>query len=107
MASTPERKVKDKVIAQLVALKAYYFYPVTGGYGSSGVPDIVGCVDGIFFGIECKAGKNKPTTLQMSNLRRIRETGGVALIINEANVDKTAAFILNKISNLENPNATD
>jgi hypothetical protein len=39
--ATPEAKVKAKAVAQLKALGAYYFYPVTGGYGSSGVPDIV------------------------------------------------------------------
>ena len=33
---TPEAKVKKKVIAQLKLMGAYYFYPVTGGYGRSG-----------------------------------------------------------------------
>ena len=57
MAMTPEAKVKKKVVEQLKALNAYYFFPATGGYGKSGVPDIVGCYKGKFFGIECKAGK--------------------------------------------------
>jgi len=43
MAMTPEAKVKKQVTRQLDAMGAYYFYPVTGGYGKSGVPDIVGC----------------------------------------------------------------
>ena len=51
MAMTPEAKVKKKVVAQLKALNAYYFFPATGGYGKSGVPDVVGCYDGNFFGI--------------------------------------------------------
>jgi Holliday junction resolvase len=59
VAQTPEAKVKAKVVAQLKTLGAYYFYPVTGGYGGSGVPDIVGCLRGTFFAIECKAG-NRP-----------------------------------------------
>ena len=46
---TPEKKVKNKV-AILKEHKAYYFYPMTGGYGM--VFDIVGCYRGIFFGIE-------------------------------------------------------
>ena len=86
MAQTPEVKVKNKVVAQLKALGAYYFYPVTGGWGGSGVPDIVGCYKGLFFGIECKAGKNKPTKLQDLNLRQIDTAGGLALVVNEANV---------------------
>ena len=87
MASTPEKKVKDKVVAQLKELGAYYFYPVTGGYGKSGVPDIVGCYRGRFFGIECKAGKNKPTKLQELNLIQIKTAGGIALVVNEDNVN--------------------
>ena len=88
MADTPEVKVKRKVVATLKELKAYYFYPVTGGYGGSGVPDIVGCYKGRFFGIECKAGDNKPTALQYKNLRAIQDCGGIALIVDENNVDQ-------------------
>ena len=87
MAMTPEAKVKKKLVAVLKELGAYYFYPVTGGYGQSGVPDIVGCYQGSFFGIECKAGKNKPTALQEKNLRDIAKSGGIALVINEDNID--------------------
>ena len=86
MPATPEAKVKAKVVAILKELKAYYFYPVTSGYGTSGVPDIVGCIDGKFFGIECKAGKNKTTRLQDQHLKRIADADGIALIINETNI---------------------
>ena len=83
---TPEAKVKRVITNQLKALGAYYFYPATGGYGRSGVPDIVGCYKGRFFGIECKGGKNKPTALQQKNLDDIASTEGIALLINEANM---------------------
>ena len=86
MAMTPEAKVKKVVVAQLKQLGAYYFYPVTGGYGQSGVPDVVGCYHGVFFGIECKAGKNKPTPLQDRNLKQIRDAGGLDLVVNEGNM---------------------
>jgi Holliday junction resolvase len=78
MADTPEKKVKRGVTDLLKRYGAYYFYPVTGGYGMSGVPDIVACYNGCFFGIECKAGKNKPTELQQQNLERIKDNGGYA-----------------------------
>lgn len=83
---TPEAKVKKVVVAQLKQLGAYYFYPVTSGYGRSGVPDVVGCYHGVFFGIECKAGKNKPTPLQDRNLKQIRDAGGLDLVVNEGNM---------------------
>ena len=91
---TPEAKVKKVVVAQLKQLGAYYFYPVTGGYGQSGVPDVVGCYEGLFVGIECKAGKNKPTPVQDSNLRQIRDAGGIDLVVNEDNMNAVARLIL-------------
>ena len=93
MAATPESKVKKKVTDQLKQMGAYYFYAFTGGYGKSGVPDIIGCYRGYFFGVECKAGKNKPTPLQEKNLREIREAGGVAFVINEDNIDDVVTWM--------------
>jgi hypothetical protein len=84
---TPEAKVKKKVTSILKELGAYYFYPVTGGYGRSGVPDIVCCLAGNFIGIECKANGNKATALQHKNLEDIQEAGGYAFIVNEDNID--------------------
>jgi Holliday junction resolvase len=85
--TTPEKKVKDKVVKILKELGAYYFYPVTGGFGRSGIPDIVCCLQGNFIGIECKAGNNEPTALQYKNLEEIQDAGGYAFIVNEDNID--------------------
>jgi len=90
---TPEKKVKAKVVAILKEFGAYYFYPVTGGYGASGVPDIVGCYHGHFFGIECKAGKGKTTALQEKNLNNIMTAGGTALVVNEDNIEDVRYFL--------------
>jgi Holliday junction resolvase len=82
MALTPEKKVKNVVRDQLRQIGAYFFMPATGGYGKSGVPDIVGCYEGRFFGIECKAGKGKLTALQQKNLNEIYACKGIALVVN-------------------------
>ena len=58
MAQTPEKRVKTKVEAVLKNEGAYYFFPATHGYGRSGVPDIIACVNGCFLASECKAGGN-------------------------------------------------
>ena len=90
---TPEKKVKQKVAKQLKEMGAYFFYPATGGYGRSGVPDIVGCYDGKFFGIECKAGKNKLTALQERELVLITRAAGVAVVVNEENVGEIRELV--------------
>lgn len=89
MADTPEKKVKRKIVEVLKEHDAYYFYPVTGGFGASGVPDIIACVNGHFVGIEAKADlkKNKPTALQMKNLHQIQKVGGTALVIDANNIN--------------------
>lgn len=87
MARTPEAAVKAKIVSILKEEGAYYFFPATHGYGRSGVPDIVACARGQFVAIECKAGTNKPTALQVREIERIRRAGGVAAVANEENVD--------------------
>ena len=85
MAKTPEGKVKAKVVDVLKSEGVYYFFPATHGYGRSGVPDIVCCVNGLFLAIECKAGTNKPTALQVREIELIRRNGGYAVVANEEN----------------------
>ena len=85
---TPEAKVKKKVREVLQALGAYYVMPMTGGYGNSGAPDFVVCFESQFIGIECKAGKGKTTALQEKNLAQIRSAGGLAIVINEENINE-------------------
>lgn len=86
MATTPEKKVKDKVVKILKQHGVYYFYAATHGFGRSGVPDLVCCHNGHFLAIECKAGKGKTTALQDIELAAIQAAGGTAMVINENNI---------------------
>jgi Holliday junction resolvase len=96
---TPESKVKAAVVEILKSRGAYYFFPVTGGFGRSGIPDIVACYRGWFIGIECKAGNNKTTALQDFELKKIMDAGGVSLIINEDDIHDTDK-LLNSIDTI-------
>lgn len=84
---TPEKKVKMKVVEILKGFGVYYFYASTGGYGASGVPDIICCYKSRFIGIECKAGKGKTTALQEKNIAQIIAQGGLAIVVNEDNIE--------------------
>lgn len=84
---TPEAAVKKKIKDILKELQCYSFSPIGGAYSSRGVPDIIGCLHGIFFGIEAKAGKGKTTALQDRELQRIRDAGGIGMVVNEENID--------------------
>jgi Holliday junction resolvase len=93
MAQTPERKVKDKVTAILRESGVYYFFPPSNGFGRAGIPDIIACHKGKFLAFECKAGSNKPTALQLRELDNIRKAGGVAMVINETNIETVRTIV--------------
>ena len=91
---TPEAKVKAKVKKILVELGAYYTMPMGTGFSSSGAPDFIICIAGLFYGIECKANGGKPTALQLKHFDDIRKAGGIALVIDESNVDSLRKELL-------------
>lgn len=94
---TPEAKVKKQGKAILDRMGVYHFPPFSGGYGRSGVPDVVGCYRGRFISVEYKANGGKPTALQLKNMEDIRKCGGVALLINEDNVQQLEELINHEI----------
>jgi hypothetical protein len=87
MAATPESLVKAKAHAALKAAGAYAVNYIGGQYAANGTPDILACLNGRFIAIEVKAGKNKPTALQIRALQSIHDAGGLALVINDTNLD--------------------
>jgi len=89
----PEAKVKKQVKKILDDIGAYHFSPMSGGFGRSGVPDIIACYKGMFIGIECKAGKNEPTLLQKHNIKEIQRNQGLAIVVNEDNIEALLTLV--------------
>lgn len=50
-------------------------------YTKSGIPDLLVCCEGWFLGIEIKAPKGKPSELQLYNLKKIDEAGGLGILL--------------------------
>ena len=73
---TPEGKVKETVKALLKQYGAWYFLPVSNGFGVHGIPDFVGCYKGRFFGIETKTKGKKATPLQLIQKGKIEDAYG-------------------------------
>ena len=84
---TPEGKTKTKIKAMLKKYNVYYAMPMGTGFGNSGVPDFLCCMNGFFLGIEAKAGKGKTTALQNKNLDSIVTAGGMAIVVNEDSME--------------------
>lgn len=80
---TPEGKVKLAIKRKLTAWKKdgiaiWWFWPQSGIYGKSGVPDLILCVEGQFLAFEVKAHGNTPTEKQAVTLDDIGSAGGEA-----------------------------
>lgn len=77
---SPEGFEKDDIKKFLKSLgpECWFFMPAMNGYGGSGVPDIVGCYRGSFFGIEVKREGKAPTPIQKRRMQDAREAGGHA-----------------------------
>ena len=99
MARTPEALVKAKIAKTLQELECWYFMPPANGYGRAGIPDFIGCMNGLLIAIEAKAGKNKPTALQLREIDRIKAAGGYAIVVNEENVDDLKTLLLKQMRN--------
>lgn len=81
MAQTPEGKVKRKVSDLLKSVPGvWYTMPVPSGYGESTL-DYLGCYNGLFFAIETKAPKKKPTSRQQNTIDDIQRGGGKVFVI--------------------------
>ena len=52
-----------------------------GMYGTAGIPDIIACIDGKFYGLEVKTDIGKTTRLQDSIIRKIKKAGGTAVVV--------------------------
>lgn len=96
MARTPEGAVKDAVRKILNSMDIYHFMPPGVGFGRAGIPDIIGCMNGMFIAIECKAGRGKTTALQERELQWIGDAGGFTFVAREDNLDELTQLLQEK-----------
>ena len=77
-----EKRFEEKVKRWLTKRGAWWIkYAPTGLGCRAGVPDVLACVDGRFYGIELKASDGRPSELQKRAVRRIREAGGIGVVL--------------------------
>jgi Holliday junction resolvase len=75
-----EQQIQKKIITFLEQEGCYVVKVISAA--KAGVPDIIGCYEGIFFGIEVKTPqtKNNVSKLQEYNLDKIRLADGHSLV---------------------------
>ena len=76
----PETKLKNKVIKCLQSLGSEVWFYKTNDRFRSGILDFILCINGKFYSLELKVGKNKPTRLQEHTILKITSSGGIAQV---------------------------
>jgi Holliday junction resolvase len=76
-----EKQFENKIKDYLRSRGAWVFKVAGGGFQRSGIPDLLCCLNGKFLAIEVKAERGKPSDLQLWNIEKIRQSGGVACVL--------------------------
>ena len=87
-----ESDIVKAIMKYLKAVPRCFAWKEHGGmYGTAGIPDIIACINGRFFGFEVKTESGKPTKLQEATIRKILAAGGTAVVVRS--VDEVQAVI--------------
>ena len=72
----------EREVKQFLMLNHCWFLKTWGNsIQRSGVPDLLVCCNGYFLGVELKAESGKPSELQKWNIEKIRESGGIGIVL--------------------------
>ena len=73
-----ERSIQSGIIK---ALRGRGGYVVNQTAAEAGVPDLLVCYEGRFYGLEVKQPKRYPTPLQRHHLELIEQSGGISAVV--------------------------
>ena len=52
-----------------------------GGYQKAGIPDLICCINSIYFEVELKSSTGRPTELQKYNIKLTNAANGIGIIL--------------------------
>lgn len=85
-----ESSIVKAILKYLNILPECFAWKEHGGmYGTAGIPDIIACIGGKFYGFEVKTERGKPTALQEATMRKIQVAGGIAAVVRSVDDVKT------------------
>ncbi len=91
MEHMKEADIVKAIMRYLKTVPGCFCWKEHGGmYGTAGIPDIIACIDGHFYGFEVKTENGRPTKLQEATIRKILAAGGTALVVRSADEVRTA-----------------
>lgn len=88
-----EADVKAEVKKLLNKHQWFWWMPPANGFGKAGVSDFNAIRDGVFLAVETKFAGNRPTAMQVAFMNSITKSGGIALVVNEKNIEIFAKWL--------------
>lgn len=92
-----EAALRSKIVKALSTYSGWWIVTHGDQFGTGGIPDIIGCVQGRFVGLEVKLpGKEHTLTPRQSHrLGQINKAGGKAAMV--TSVDQAMDFVFGSI----------
>ena len=94
--TNPEQRVKNKLMRALDKIPNTYYFTVSEP-SRRGLPDMVACIKGRFFGIEFKATPpphyGSRVKLQKENMNRINKADGIGVFVHPQNLDHFISLV--------------
>jgi len=85
-----EKDITNAIMRYLKTIPGCFAWKEHGGmYGTSGLPDIICCIDGQFVVLEVKTPDGKVTKLQEVTLAKIQAAGGMGVVVRSVDEVKT------------------
>ena len=85
-----ENDIVKAILKYLKTVPHCFCWKEHGGmYGTAGIPDIIACIDGRFYGFEVKTESGKTTALQDATIRKILAWGGNAYVVRSVDEVRT------------------
>ena len=85
-----EKDITNAIMRYLKTVPGCFAWKEHGGmYGTSGLPDIICCLNGKFVGLEVKTPDGKVTKLQEVTLAKIQAAGGMGVVVRSVDEVKT------------------
>lgn len=77
MSTQPESRLQRRIKKALLKAVGGWWVKIHGGpFQQAGIPDLIGCVEGLFFALEVKTPTGDTSEIQRFTLKAIRKEGG-------------------------------
>ncbi len=101
MTAKPETRLQRRIRRALEKEVGGWWAKIyTGPFQEAGIPDLLGCVAGMFFALEVKMPGEEPSAIQVKTMRDIRKDGGaIARVVTSP--EQAVRVVLNALSRTE------